>query len=91
MFEADNNNNDHFQNAENMEFEEVKGEPKDKNETSPSVIRFDARFSTLNSEREETKLKFNASEAVPKSQSQFPPVSTQPLDEQMAPEFRPST
>ena len=48
----------HFQNAAHADLEEIK-EPHEPNATSSSVVHFDARFSTLESGRENQKLLFN--------------------------------
>ena len=85
-------NHNHFQHADSNDLEEV----NKANDTSPSVIRFDARFSTLESNRDNQKLKFNNRQTeqevdVPRAHSEFPPVTSEPLEEQSRPEFRPST
>lgn len=96
--EEEEKETNHFQNANNDELEEVK-EQRDNQGTQSSVVHFDARFSTLESGRENQQLKFNnrlqdaqaAGFFVPKSNSEYPPVTQQPLDEPVQPEFRPST
>lgn len=63
------------------------------------MVHFDARFSTLESGRDNSKFKFNNrakqdDPVVPRSQSQYPPLGSQPMqgpDGPVQPEFRPST
>lgn len=89
---------DHFERAETSDQEEAAAQQEPQGTTS-SVVHFDARFSTLESGRDNSKFKFNnrskqEDPIIPKSQSQYPPLGSAPMqgpDGPIQPEFRPST